>query len=109
MPSFIEAYNRKFAKVPRYPHDAHRPLRPEEDLDQILAWRELRKVSQNLLLHYERRLVDTPDNRRLGANMSFMRSDYVLSAPATSLGWRRHSARWGHVPPQIEKQPLRAV
>lgn len=68
MPTFIEAYNRKFAKVPRNPHDAHRPLRPEEDLDLIFAWRELRKVSQNLLLHYERKLyvlVDTPDNRRL--------------------------------------------
>jgi hypothetical protein len=37
MPTFIEAYNRKFAKVPRNPHDAHRPLRPEEDLDLILA------------------------------------------------------------------------
>jgi hypothetical protein len=68
MPTFIEAYNRKFAKVPRNTHDAHRPLRPEEDLDLILAWREPRKVSQNLLLHYERKLyvlVDTPDNRRL--------------------------------------------
>ena len=33
-----------------------------------MSWRELRKVSQNLLLHYERKLyvlVDTPDNRRL--------------------------------------------
>jgi transposase len=68
MPGFIEAYNRKFAKVPRNPHDAHRPLRPEDDLALILAWRELRKVSQNLLLHYERKLyvlVDTPENRRL--------------------------------------------
>jgi hypothetical protein len=68
MPTFIEAYNAKFAKVPRNTHDAHRPLRPEEDLDLIFAWRELRKVSQNLLLHYERKLyvlVDTPDNRRL--------------------------------------------
>jgi hypothetical protein len=68
MPGFIEAYNGKFAKVPRNAHDAHRPLRPEEDLELILAWRELRKVSQNLLLHYERKLyvlVDTPENRRL--------------------------------------------
>ena len=68
MPTFIEAYNRKFAKVPRNPHDAHRPLRPQEDLDLILAWRELRKVSQNLILHYERKLYvlpDTADNRRL--------------------------------------------
>jgi hypothetical protein len=63
----IESYNRKFAKVPRNTHDAHRALRPEEDLELILTWRELRKVTQNLLLHYERKLyvlLDTPDNRR---------------------------------------------
>ena len=68
MPSFIEAFNRKFAKSPRNTHDAHRPLRPEEDLDLIFTWWELRKVTQNLLLHYERKLyvlVDTADNRRL--------------------------------------------
>jgi hypothetical protein len=68
MPSFIEAYNSKFAKVPRDTHDAHRPVRPEKDLDLIFARPELRKVSQNLLLHYERKLyvlVDTAENRRL--------------------------------------------
>jgi hypothetical protein len=68
MPSFIETYNRKFAKIPRDAHDAHRPVRPEEDLDLIFAWRELRKVSQNLILHYERKLYalrDTAENRRL--------------------------------------------
>jgi hypothetical protein len=68
MPAFIEAYNRKFAKVPRDKHDAHRPVRDEEDLDQIFAWRELRKVSKNLTLHYERKLYvlrDIAENRHL--------------------------------------------
>lgn len=68
MPSFIEAYNARFAKTPRGTHDAHRPLRADEDLDSIFAWRELRKVTQNLTLHYERKLyllADTPENRRL--------------------------------------------
>lgn len=68
MPAFIEAYNRKFAKVPRDEHDAHRPVRADEDLDQIFAWREPRKVSKNLTLHYERKLYvlrDTRENRRL--------------------------------------------
>jgi transposase len=68
MPAFIEAHNRKFAKIPRDPHDAHRPVRPEEDLDLILACRYLRKVSQSLTLHYESRLHvlrDTAENRRL--------------------------------------------
>jgi len=68
VPTFIEGYNSKFAKLPRDAHDAHRPVRPEEDLDLIFARRELRKVSRNLLLHYERKLyvlVDLPENRRL--------------------------------------------
>lgn len=68
MPRFIEAYNARFAKAPRDPHDAHRALRPDEVLDLIFSWRELRKVTKDLTLHYERKLFlleDIPENRRL--------------------------------------------
>jgi hypothetical protein len=68
MPRFIEAYNTRFGKVPRERHDAHRALRADEDLGLIFCWRELRKVTQSLTLHYERQLyllADTADNRRL--------------------------------------------
>jgi transposase len=68
MPRFIAAYNKRFAKTPRNAYDAHRPLRADEDLALIFAWRELRKVTQNLTLHYERQLyllADTAGNRRL--------------------------------------------
>jgi len=68
MPGFIEAYNARFAKSPRDAHDAHRSLRPDEQLDLIFAWRELRKVTKDLTLHYERKLFllqDIPENRRL--------------------------------------------
>ncbi len=68
MPAFIEAYNARFAKVPRNGYDAHRALRPDEDLELIFAWRELRKVTQSLTLHYERKLyllTDTAEHRRL--------------------------------------------
>jgi transposase len=68
MPRFIDDYNAKFAKPPRNDHDAHRALRPDEDLDLIFSWRELRKVTRNLTLLYERKLLlldDTPNNRRL--------------------------------------------
>jgi transposase len=67
MPRFIADYNARFAKVPRNSHDAHRALRSDEELDLIFAWRELRKVTKNLTLHYERKLyllADTPENRR---------------------------------------------
>lgn len=68
MPAFIEAYNARFAKVPRNGYDVHRAVRADEELDLIFAWRELRKVTHNLTLHYERKLyllADTPANRRL--------------------------------------------
>src|SRR3569833_2879115 len=68
MSRFIEAYNARFAKVPRDTHNAHRSLRPDEELDLIFSWRELRKVTKNLTLHYERKLLlleDNPENRRL--------------------------------------------
>ena len=70
MPRFMEAYNARFGKAPRNQHDAHRPLRADEDLELIFAWRELRKVTQSLTLHYERQLYllgDTPANRRLNS------------------------------------------
>jgi hypothetical protein len=68
MPRFIEDYNARFAKEPRNPHNAHRTLRAEEDLDLVFCWRELRKVTKALTLHYERKLyllADTAVNRRL--------------------------------------------
>jgi Helix-turn-helix domain len=67
MPTFIEDYNRRFGKLPRDRHDAHRAVRNDEDLAVIFAWREYRKVTDSLTLRYERKMYlieDTPDNRR---------------------------------------------
>jgi hypothetical protein len=67
LPQYVADYNSKFAKVPRQSHDAHRPVRDDEDLDLIFSWREQRKLTSNLALHYERKLYllpDTPQNRR---------------------------------------------
>ena len=67
MPQYVADYNALFAKVAREAHDAHRPIRNDEDLDSIFSWREQRKVTSNLTLHYERKLYllpDTPTNRR---------------------------------------------
>jgi hypothetical protein len=68
MPSFIEDYNRRFGKLPRDRHDAHRPVREDEDLDLTFSWHEVRKVTSNLTLQYERKiymLADNAENRRL--------------------------------------------
>jgi hypothetical protein len=60
-------YNSRFAKVPREVHDAHRPVREDEDLDLIFSWREQRRFTENLTLRYERKLYslkETKDLRR---------------------------------------------
>lgn len=67
-PSFMAAYNARFAKPPRSAFDAHRPQRDDEDLDQLLTWREARRVSKSLTVLYDRVLYlldDTPANRKL--------------------------------------------
>jgi transposase len=67
-PAFTAAYNARFAKSPRSTFDAHRPLREDEDLDALLTWRELRRVTKSLTVQYDRvmyLLEDTVANRKL--------------------------------------------
>jgi transposase len=67
-PSFIAAYNARFAKPPKSGFDAHRPLRTDESLDLLLTWRETRRVTKSLTVQYDRvmyLLDDTPENRKL--------------------------------------------
>ncbi len=53
---FIEDFNTRFAKPPRSDHDAHRPVREDEDLELILSIQEERKISQELTIHFRRGL-----------------------------------------------------
>lgn len=67
-PSFMAAYNARFAKPPKSDFDAHRPLRADEHLDTVLTWREPRIVTKALTVQYDRvmyLLDDTPENRKL--------------------------------------------
>jgi hypothetical protein len=53
LPEFTQDYNERFSREPQSPHDAHRPVRDAEDLDQISTWQEERKLSKNLTVHYK--------------------------------------------------------
>jgi hypothetical protein len=52
LPGFIESYNSKFARPPARDRDLHRPLEGMNDLGDILCWRETRRVSRQLVVHY---------------------------------------------------------
>jgi len=57
VPGFIEAHNARFGCEPANAKDLHRPLSAADDLDEVLAWREERTVTQNLTLHYDRMML----------------------------------------------------
>jgi hypothetical protein len=52
-PTFIDSYNARFGRTPMSDHDAHRPVRKDEDLKQILCWQEDRKISKELTVHFQ--------------------------------------------------------
>src|ERR1700751_2470632 len=83
LPGFIADYNARFAKAPANRKDLHRPLSPDDDLDDAFAWKEERTLSRALTLQYDKILfiveptdqakaaigkrvtvVDYPDGRR---------------------------------------------
>lgn len=63
LPTFRTAFNRRFAVQAREPQDAHRPLRLTDDLTRILALREMRTVSKNLTLNYNRTVYQLQTGR----------------------------------------------
>ncbi len=69
LPDFIADFNHRFAKAAQYPKDMHRPLRESVDeLHDIFAWQEPRKVSKSLTFQYDKviYLIDqTEENQRL--------------------------------------------
>jgi hypothetical protein len=67
LPSFAEDFNARFARPPRNPHNAHRPLVVGEQLHDILALQTERTITKDLLVHYKRqlyRIVPSAETRR---------------------------------------------
>jgi transposase len=54
LPSFVAQHNARFARAPANEKDLHRPLGPRDDLTETFTWRETRKITQALTLHYDR-------------------------------------------------------
>jgi len=51
---FMEDFNARSAQAPFGARDLHRPLMPHDDSDEAFAWKELRTVTCNLTLHYDK-------------------------------------------------------
>jgi hypothetical protein len=53
LPEFMADFNARFAVQPRCSLEAHRPLSPHQNLDQILTWQEQRLLSKNLTVQFK--------------------------------------------------------
>jgi hypothetical protein len=62
-PGFMEDFNARFARAPFDSRDLHRPLAAHDDLDEALAWKEQRTVTQNLTLQYDKVLFLLEPNK----------------------------------------------
>jgi hypothetical protein len=116
-PEFMEDYNRRFARVPRSEHDAHRPLQATDDLSRILSWQETRLVSKSLTLSYKRVLyvLDPTDaakaarrqrvriEEREDGSLTFWHGEYALRATAFP---KDHRVQQGEV---VENKRLSAT
>ncbi|XXY98346.1 ISNCY family transposase [Acidithiobacillus sulfuriphilus] len=58
LPSFLAAFNRRYAVTPQNPIDAHRPVRHDaQEIDQILCLHHHRTLSKNLSFQFRNRLL----------------------------------------------------
>jgi hypothetical protein len=57
LPGFMADHNTRFGRQPANPKDLHRPLSATDDLNEILAWREIRTVTKNLTVQYDQMLL----------------------------------------------------
>ncbi len=57
LPGFVADYNQRFGREPANAKNLHRPLSALDDLDEMLAWREARTVTKDLVLHYDRMML----------------------------------------------------
>lgn len=75
---FREDYNRRFARTPKNPRNAHRQLLQQDDLVRAFSWQEQRRLTKNLALHYKRVLYVvelTPDSDRARGKHVDVRED----------------------------------
>lgn len=63
LPAFREDFNRRFAVAPRSNHNAHRPLRPTDNLDLIFTKQKTGVLSKNLTLQYQKTIYQIQTNR----------------------------------------------
>jgi transposase len=111
LPSFITAYNARFAKLPLADADAHRDCPNVDELDRILAVRHRRVISKNLTVHFENQVLQIAHPqaaRRLRyADVQIFRDRHgglIIECRGEALHYRRIAVQ--NVPPVLDAKAL---
>src|ERR1700688_3208350 len=95
LPGFIASYNARFGRQPANAKDLHRPLTTADNLAEILTWREVRTVTNNLILYYDRMMLllePTPFARGLARKkvdvVNYPDGRFTVQFEGTSLPFR---------------------
>jgi len=114
LPTFMADHNRRFGRSPQDPHDAHRPLSGDEDLDHIFAWQEGRLLPYSI---FDKNPIVSlgaiVENKRLGAVLAAIQASQAvrdqkrLASKKLSLREkeRLRCARAKPGPPDVEARP----
>ena len=57
LPGFMADHTARFGREPANAKALHRPLTAADNLDEVLAWREIRTVTKNLTVQYDQELL----------------------------------------------------
>lgn len=96
LPIFLTEFNKKFAKPAANPLNAHRSLKQNEDLDLIFSLKYTRKITKNLEVHFENKILQIQAPNRV------RRLRYQEVTVIVTLDGKLHLSYKGELLPFIE-------
>ncbi|GHG29372.1 ISNCY family transposase [Paracoccus aerius] len=89
LPGFMARHNERFAYTPAHSDDQHRPLNvPASRLREILCIRDQRRLSGNLVIHYERRKFILNDSEHARSAIGQYVETYAYPDRPLEIRWK---------------------
>ncbi|WP_103174442.1 ISNCY family transposase, partial [Paracoccus sp. SY] len=89
LPGFMVRHNERFACLPAHSDDRHRPLNvPASRLRESLCIRDQRRLSGNLVIHYERRKFILNDSEHARSAIGQYVETYALADRPLEIRWK---------------------
>jgi len=86
LPEFMADYNQRFGRTPKNGHDAHRPLRNDEDLSHIFSWQEEAAFGQAVAMMLLNAFKTGPRNCRPTQPLSVIPLSIAAMGPSRNEG-----------------------